>query len=118
MTMSTLLRVLVLLAVTIGAFAADVNGKWTAQIPGREGQTREATFTFKVEGDKLTGSMSGRQGDTPLADGKVTGDTISFAVETQRGKQNYTGTIAGDEIKFKQMRQQGEPREFVAKRAK
>jgi hypothetical protein len=103
---------------TVAAFAADINGKWTAQVPGREGQTREATFTFKVEGDKLTGSMGGGQGDRPLVDGKVTGDTITFAVESQRGKQTYTGTVAGDEIKFKQMRQQGEPREFVAKRAK
>jgi hypothetical protein len=118
MTMTNLFRVLVLLAVTVAAFAADINGKWTAQVPGRQGQTREATFTFKVEGDKLTGSMGGQQGDRQITDGKVSGDTITFAVESQRGKQTYTGTVAGDEIKMKQMREQGEPREFVAKRAK
>src|SRR5215813_9105906 len=38
-------------------WTADINGKWTAQVPGREGQPQETTFTFKVEGDKLTGTV-------------------------------------------------------------
>ena len=106
------------LLLTIAAFAADVTGKWTAQVPARDGQTREATFTFKAEGDKLTGTMSGQQGDRPISEGKISGDTVSFVVETQRGKQTYTGTLAGDEIKFKRDGGQGQAREFVAKRAK
>src|SRR5262245_31197480 len=65
-------------------WTADVKGKWTAQVPGRGGQAQETTFTFKVEGDKLTGSVSGRQGDTPIADGKITGDEISFTVTRER----------------------------------
>src|SRR5262249_35022852 len=32
-------------------WTADVSGKWTAQVPGRDGQPQETTFTFKVEGD-------------------------------------------------------------------
>ena len=40
----------ILLVVAIGALAADISGKWTAQVPGRGGQSREATFTFKVKG--------------------------------------------------------------------
>ncbi len=48
----------------------------------------------------------------------ITGDSISFVVETQRGKQTYTGALAGDEIKFKREAAQGPAREFVAKRAK
>jgi hypothetical protein len=100
------------------AFAADVTGKWTGQVPARGGETREATFTLKAEGDKLTGTMSGPQGDRQISEGKITGDTISFAVEGQRGKQVYTGTVTGDEIKFKREGGQGQPREFTAKRAK
>jgi hypothetical protein len=118
MTKTILLTIVALLVLAAGAVAADISGKWTAQVPSRQGETREATFTFKVEGDKLTGSMSGRGGDTPLSDGKVSGDTVSFAVETQRGKRTYTGTVAGDEIKFKTEGGQGGAREFVAKRAK
>ena len=79
---------------------------------------REATFTSKAEGDKLSGSMSGQQGERPISEGKVSGDAISFVVESQRGKQTYTGTLAGDEIKFKREAAQGPAREFVAKRSK
>jgi len=111
----TLLATLVL---SIGCLAADVTGKWTAQVPGRQGQARETTFTFKVDGDKLTGTMTGMQGEQPIAEGKVTGDTISFVRESQRGKQTFTGTVAGDEIKFKRTMGEGAAQEFVAKRAK
>jgi hypothetical protein len=107
-------------------WAADINGKWTAQIPGRDGQTQETTITLKVEGDKLTGSISGRQGDTPIADGKVSGDEISFTVTRERQgatvKQIYKGKVSGDEIKFTRSNEGGQgnrpPVEFVAKRAK
>jgi hypothetical protein len=43
-----------LLAMLSLAYAADVNGKWTAQVPGRNGETRETTFTLKAEGGQLT----------------------------------------------------------------
>jgi len=112
-----------LLAFAIVASAADVAGKWTAQVPSRSGQARETTFNFKVAGDKLTGTMSGREGqEIAISDGKVSGDTLSFTITMERGgntmKQTYTGKIAGDEIQFKRESGQGSPREFVAKRAK
>ena len=47
----------------------------------------------------------------------VTGDSESFAVESQRGEQTYTGAVSATEIKFKREGGQGQPREFVAKRA-
>ena len=106
-------------------WAADVNGKWTAQVPGRQGNTQETTFTFKVEGDKLTGTISGRQGDTPIADGKISGDEISFTVTRERQgatiKQLFKGKVAGDEIKFTRTTEGGQgnqPVEFTAKRVK
>ena len=105
-------------------WVADVGGKWTAQVPGRDGQPQETTFTFKVEGDKLTGTVSGRQGDTPIADGKISGDEISFTVTRERQgstiKELYKGKVSGDEIKFARSVKggQGPPIEFTAKRAK
>jgi len=42
---------------------------------------------------------------------------VSFVVESQRGKQTYTGTVSGSEIKFKREGGQGQPREFTAKKA-
>ncbi|MBI5084317.1 MAG: hypothetical protein HZB13_06950 [Acidobacteria bacterium] len=119
----TLLIVSCLLLVAGALFAADVTGKWTAQVPGRNGQTREQTFNLKADGEKLSGTLSGGQGgETAIADGKISGATISFTVTRQMGdnsmKFTYTGTVAGDEIKFKREGGQGQPREFVAKRVK
>ncbi len=108
---------------SLTALAADVTGKWTAQVPGRGGQTREATFNFKADGNTLTGTVSGRGGDMPIADGKIDGDTISFT-QTMEFNGNsfklvYKGTVSGDEIKFSRTRDGGDqpPQEFTAKRA-
>jgi hypothetical protein len=116
MRKTSILVITILLAVAVGALAADVTGKWVAQVPGRSGQTRETTFNFKVDGTKLTGTMTGRQGDVEIA-GTVSGDTVTFSVETQRGKQTYTGKISGNEIQFKRDTGQGAAQEFTAKRA-
>jgi hypothetical protein len=111
-----------LLCVSLTLWGADVTGKWTAQVPSRQGGTREQTFNFKADGDKLTGSISGRQGDIAITEGKITGDTISFTVKVEYGgnsvEQKYTGAVSGEEIKFKREGGQGPAREFTAKRAK
>lgn len=103
-------------ALTLVSLAADVTGKWTAMVPGRDG-SQEATFTFKQDGDKLTGSMTSPRGERQISEGKVTGDSISFTIETQRGKFTYTGTVSGSEIKFKREGGQGQAREFTAKKS-
>ena len=111
-------------AVSVAAYAADVTGKWTAQIPGRDGQTREQTFTFKVDGETLTGTVSGMPGgaDAEIKEGTVKGDDIAFAIvrnfQGQDVKLLYKGTVSGAEIKFTQTRDGGNmpPREFTAKR--
>ena len=112
------------LAATLVAHAADITGKWTAQVPGRDGQTREATFDFKVDGEKLTGTTTGMNGDVPITDGSIKGDAVAFNVVANFNgtdvKIVYKGTVAGDEIKFTRQREGSDrpPAEFVAKRAK
>ena len=100
----------VLVALLASAWAADVTGKWTAQVPGRQGAT-ETTFNFKVEGANLTGTVSGPQGDNPISDGKVSGDDISFTVKMSFGgneiKMLYKGKVSGNEIKFTREREGG-----------
>ena len=112
-----------LLCLTMAALAADVSGKWVAQVPGRNGQTREQSMTFKADGATLTGTVSGRQGaEVAISDGKVDGDNISFVVKMEvNGNsivQKYSGMIAGDELKMKREGGQGAPVEFTAKRTK
>jgi hypothetical protein len=105
------------------AFAADVTGKWKAEFPGRDGQTMTSTLTLKAEGETLTGTISGRMGETPISEGKISGDDISFVVvrnfQGQEMKSKYTGKVAGDEIKMSvQFREDMPAREMVYKRAK
>ncbi len=105
------------------AFAAAVDGKWKAESTGPDGQTRTTNFTFKADGDKLTGTVSGRQSDTAISEGKINGDEISFVVvrnfQGQERKMQYKGKVAGDEIKLTvQFGPDMPPREMVAKRVK
>lgn len=106
----------------VSLFAADPSGKWTWEMEGRDGQKRTQTMTLKAEGDKLTGSMQGRQGERPISDGKISGDDISFSMTMQMGGESrkllYKGKIAGDELKLTMSSEGGEfSRDFVAKRA-
>jgi hypothetical protein len=97
-----------LLALTLTAlvsFAADVTGKWTGQVPGRDGQTREQTLNLKSDGSAVTGTVSGgRGGDAEIKEGKISGDDVSFVVVRNFGgnemKIAYKGKVAGNEIKF------------------
>ncbi len=93
----------VILLALASAWAADVTGKWVAQVQGRQGMS-ENTFTFKVEGTTLTGTLATPQGETAISDGKVNGDEISFVIVRKFNENEfkilYKGKVAGDEIKF------------------
>lgn len=101
---------LVLFSASIGV-AADVSGKWSGDVPGRGGDITPTTFTFKAEGDKLTGSMTGPQGEVPLQDGKISGDLIAFSTTLDFGgntvKIIYKGMLSGDQIKMTRQREGG-----------
>jgi len=96
-----------LTVLNINIQAADVNGTWTWTTPGRNGGAeRKSVLKLKTEGDKLTGTINGRQEDIKITDGKVTGDEVSFKVSRsgQNGNtftQKYTGKVSGDSIKGK-----------------
>ena len=112
------------LAVAAVAWAADVNGKWTAQVPGRGGQTAETTFNFKADAGKVTGTVTSPRGENAISDGKLDGDNLSFAVAIDAGgraiKLLYKGKVAADEIKFTRSIEGMDqpPAEFTAKRVK
>ena len=88
------------------AAAADVTGKWTAEIPGRNGNTQNVTFNLKADGSAVTGNMATPRGEAPITDGKVDGDNISFnvvrKVQDNEITMKYKGKVEGDSIKFTQ----------------
>jgi hypothetical protein len=124
------LAVLVFALGSVTALAADFNGKWSADVPGRNGNTQPTTFTFTVDAAAMTvtGTVSGRMGDVPITNGKVTADTISFDIVRNFNGNSFTltykGTADGDTIKFTRTLTGGgmsgdsapPPQEFTAKR--
>jgi hypothetical protein len=118
---------MVLFALCVGtAVAADISGKWIAQVPGRDGTPQEQVFMFKVSGGSLTGTVAGARGEQEISGGTVSGDDVSFVVvrkmQDMEMKTTYKGKVAGNEIKFTSVRPgrdgaAGTPVEFTAKRA-
>ena len=115
------------------AAAATVDGKWTAQVPGFQGDQIDITFTFKAEGEKLTGTVGSPMGEQPISEGKISGEDLSFIMVFGspdgefKMKIVYKGKLAGDTIKMTQTFEGGPgggqgggfpPIEYVAKRAK
>ena len=116
---------LVALALTASAQdkKPDPTGTWTWSTTGQDGTARTTTAKLKLEGEKLTGTVTGRQSDTAIENGKIAGDEISFAVtrEFNNNKitQKYVGKISGDSIKGKisfDREGQAQSRDWEAKR--
>jgi len=50
MKRKTLFGIATLFLFTVGLWADDASGKWSGQVPGRNGQMREVTFVLKASG--------------------------------------------------------------------
>jgi hypothetical protein len=97
--------------------------KWTASFGGQE---REQTLTLKLDGDKLTGSMPGRDNEvTQISDATYKDGKINFSVTRefngQKRTTKYNGALSGDTITGKSDRErdgQTTSTDWVAKRQK
>jgi len=111
--------VLGLLLLTVSAFAADIDGKWTGTIATPNGDFPQ-TFNFKANGAALTGSLTIMEGmEVPISNGKIDGNNISFSVTLDFGMPftiTYTGVVSGNDLKVK-ADAAGMPFEFALKKA-
>lgn len=118
----------VALCVFVGTVQADdPSGTWKWSMGGGGGgQAREATLKLKLEGDKLTGAMMGRNNqETAIEDASFKDGVVSFSITRERQGQKmttkYSGKLEGDTIKGKMttMRDgQENARDWEAKRSK
>src|ERR1039458_199123 len=85
------------------AFAADISGQWTATFNTQVGE-QHYTYTFKVDGEKVTGTAKSDTATTEIQNGTIKGDDVSFVenldYQGQKLPITYTGKVSGDEIKF------------------
>ncbi len=109
------------LAMGFTAFAADIDGVWKASFDTPVGEMHY-TYTFKADGEKLTGTAKNDMSEAKIEDGTIKGNDITFTENLSFQGQSiaikYTGKIDGDQINF--TRQVGDfgTETIVAKRQK
>lgn len=108
-----------LFALTVPAFAADVDGKWSGTVDTPGGQF-PVNFTFKADGAMLAGSLAGPDGtEIPIKDGKIDGSIISFSITLDFGGMpfdlSYKGVVSPEQIQFSG-EAGGMPFEFMVKK--
>jgi hypothetical protein len=86
--------------------AERATGTWKSSFTTQDGQTIVTTYKLKQEGEKLTGTVTGRDGkETKIEDGKVKDDKVSFLMNRGQNGQKITikfnGDLKGDSIKGK-----------------
>ena len=112
---------IVLTALTLGvSFAADIDGKWTGQVEGRNGPQPQ-TIMLKSSENALTGSIQGgRGGPVEISNGTIDGNNVSFSVVREfRGNkitQEFKGTLSEGVLKLTESGGRGEPREVTYQR--
>ena len=77
------------------ALAADISGAWEFTVETSQG-SGNPTFEFKQDGDKLSGTYSGRFGTAPIS-GTVKDKDVEFTFQIPEvdGKVRYKGTLEG-----------------------
>jgi hypothetical protein len=113
--------VALLLLVAGFVFGADVDGKWTTKMQGMDGNEMTLGYTFRADGNTLTGTTTGPDGkEIPIKNGKIDGNNISFAVTVDFGGQEmtmeYKGVVSPDQIKLT-LDMMGQPMEMVLRKA-
>ncbi|MBI3649749.1 MAG: hypothetical protein HY231_01735 [Acidobacteria bacterium] len=87
------------------AAAVNVTGTWSATVETSQG-SGTPTFTFKQEGETLSGNYKGQLGEAPL-NGSVKGNDITFniklSVQGQDFDITYSGKVEGTTMKGKAM---------------
>ena len=102
-TLRSLLTAVIAVSVfTIAAFAADLSGSWKWTFEGRNGPM-EATSKLTLGKDgTLTGTVSGRMGDTAIGDASFKDGLVAFTVTREfNGNKvvtKYEGKLEGDTI--------------------
>lgn len=103
------------------AQAADVTGKWIAEVETPRG-LQNISLDLKSNGRSLSGTITTERGVTTLTDCKIDGDRLSFTQRLVYGGNEfqvlYTGEVVdSDTIDFVRKVRSMPAVEFTAKRA-
>lgn len=98
-------RILTTALLVLGSFAVcfaaitGLNGKWTGTVKITPEDDIALVYNFKVDGDKLTGTVQSPDGnDLQIADGVLSGNEFSFNVKVGKFVVAHTGKYYGDSV--------------------
>jgi len=81
----------------------DPTGTWRWSMPRSNGEKMEATLKLKLEGEKLTGNISGGEFSVEIENGRLNGDEITFQTTIERDGAKFVakskGKLAAAQIK-------------------
>jgi hypothetical protein len=94
-------------------FGGDLSGIWVGQIPGRNGVTQDVEFQFVQKGTTLEGKLYGDYRSSPIREGKITEEGVSFVVVSQEQAGNqindtqlrFTGVLKDGELEITRERE-------------
>jgi hypothetical protein len=118
---NVVLLMMLIAGMAVSVFASTIDGQWTATFDTQIGE-QHYTYTFKADGEKLTGTAKNDRGTTEITEGAIKGDAISFTEKLEFNGNPlvimYTGKMSGDEIKFTRKVGDFATEEITAKRVK
>jgi len=105
--MRKLVQIICLAALCLGLSAEELTGIWVGQIPvGRQGAMLDIAFKIDQKGNVIQGKLYGDYKSSPITEGSITGNQVTFSVITQEQAGNeinntllkFTGTVNGNEL--------------------
>lgn len=105
--------ILLAVAGAMAALAGDLSGIWVGQMPTRNGEFVDISFQLIQSGTKLSGKLYGDYKSSPIVEGIVSGELVTFVVAAteQAGNQindsrlRFTGSVKNGEIELTRERE-------------
>ncbi|HCN82975.1 MAG TPA: hypothetical protein DIT07_05045 [Sphingobacteriaceae bacterium] len=95
------LSLALIFSVVLITMAADlISGSWKGKLVIGNGE-RALTYNLKADGEKLSGNITSEQGEIPIYDGKVIGESISFKIDVNGTVIPHEGKVSGDTLNMK-----------------
>lgn len=73
------------------------DGKWDGIYETPNGDV-EFSITYKVSGNKITGTISSEYGDMEINEGTVKGNTFEYTMDFNGTEINHKGKLSGNKI--------------------
>ena len=92
-----------MILVATSAGAQGVTGTWQGPVTDPGGNSQTVTFVLKADGKRVTGTVTTTGDPQPITNGKVAGDSLSFALIRTRGGGDtmrilFAAIVVGDRM--------------------